>query len=217
MSNLCLMSWCLSIVPTLWFHHYFLSFSRNNNEFRLSYNTIIVSIYANVCAFLVFQIESLPHFKMYLVLIDLFAGCLPFVCLGCSVRVPKFKFVLNYFCHPNKCIALFRSVEMYLTQLQTPFSGVKTLSGIKLLQPPAKESPTSVKRRCRKNLNYSSLSAIFKWRSPNLKINLSKKNITQNIDDNDNSDDNDGNGNNASDEDEDRGKNLAYIYTKLLF
>lgn len=154
---------------------------------------------------------------MYLVLIDLFAGCLPFVCLGCSVRVPKFKFVLNYFCHPNKCIALFRSVEMYLTQLQTPFSGVKTLSGIKLLQPPAKESPTSVKRRCRKNLNYSSLSAIFKWRSPNLKINLLKKKTTQNIDDNDNRDDNDGNGNNASDEDEDRGKNLAYIYTKLLF
>lgn len=44
-----------------------------------------------------------------------------------------------------------------------------------------------------------------------------KHNTTQNIDDNDNSDDNDGNGNNASDEDEDRGKNLAYIYTKLLF
>lgn len=44
-----------------------------------------------------------------------------------------------------------------------------------------------------------------------------EKNTTQNIDDNDNSDDNDGNGNNASDEDEDRGKNLAYIYTKLLF
>lgn len=41
-----------------------------------------------------------------------------------------------------------------------------------------------------------------------------EKKTTQNIDDNDNRDDN---GNNASDEDEDRGKNLAYIYTKLLF